>query len=190
MFRGSSGVNPLALTLIRWHKRNAAVFHNKPVLGLSLGTLVDVDVAQVLPVACLPVSDFNCLDILVVVALTLGASVHAEGAICQLDLGCAVLEVPLLLGRIVEGFPVDGERDMSEITALQAIERRDVHNGGAAAGASLWHDNKLGVHIRGDIHGAVALGSLGEASRSKGEQENRFAEHFESMTWGPRRCQE
>jgi hypothetical protein len=41
-----------------------------------------------------------------VVALTLGASIHAERAVCQLDLGRAVPEVPLLLGLVVEGFSV------------------------------------------------------------------------------------
>lgn len=41
--------------------------------------------------------------------LTLGASVHAERAVGQLDLGRAVLEVPGLLRLVVAGLAVRGE---------------------------------------------------------------------------------
>jgi hypothetical protein len=54
------------------------------------------------------------------VVLTLGASVHAERAVCELDLGRPVLEVPLLLGLVVEGFAVEMERHKLGRVATQA----------------------------------------------------------------------
>jgi hypothetical protein len=35
--------------------------------------------------------------------LTPGSSIHAERAVYQLDLGSAILDVPLLLGLVVQG---------------------------------------------------------------------------------------
>jgi hypothetical protein len=57
-----------------------------------------------------------------VVVLTLGAAVHAERAVCELDLGRPVLEVPLLLRRIVERFAVGVERNKSGAVTTQAAE--------------------------------------------------------------------
>ena len=45
----------------------------------------------------------------VVVSLTVGTPVHAERAVCELDLGRAVLEVPLLLRLVVAGLAVTAE---------------------------------------------------------------------------------
>jgi hypothetical protein len=41
--------------------------------------------------------------------LTLGAAVHAEIAVYQLDLGGTILEVPLLFRFVVAGLAVSGE---------------------------------------------------------------------------------
>ena len=56
----------------------------------------------------------------------------------------------------------------------------DIHNDSAALGGRLRNHDKLGVHVRRDVHRLVARRNIGKASRGKREHEDGGGQHLDS----------